>query len=248
MTTHGDKIFIVGQGKVGTNISLWCVHAGVEFVAVSRRGIGGAMHFDDFLRHPAEPQDVVLLCVQDDHLAPTIAQLRAAGCQAVLLHTSGIYETDESEYPAGAFYPFQTFSGEPVSAGDITIFITTDSEKVAGKAELLARRLGLNYAFISSEKKAQYHLAAVIAANFSNALWAWAEELSKFNSLEMDKIYRITEQTLKNAEKRTARNSQTGPAKREDAGTMERHLEMLNTEAEKSLYIQLSELIHKQQK
>ena len=65
------------------------------------------------------------------------------------------------------------------------------------------------------------------------------------HGIPFDIFYQINEETCKNATEIGAKNSQTGPAKRRDNKTINKHLDLLSDEGIKKIYLDLTNSIKK---
>ena len=89
----------------------------------------------------------------------------------------------------------------------------------------------------TDELALELHLAAVFACNFTNHLLGQAEKVMDMQQLPLDWLKPLVEETIKKAFDLGPGGSQTGPAVRNDEGTLQKHLEMLDSNPElKKLY------------
>ena len=87
------------------------------------------------------------------------------------------------------------------------------------------------------------HLSGVFACNFANAMYANAAEVLAKEGLPFDIVAPVIEETAKKVvESLNPAQSQTGPARRGDTQTLERHRKMLADEPQKrDMYDKISE-------
>ena len=79
-----------------------------------------------------------------------------------------------------------------------------------------------------SARRAVIHLSGVFACNFANAMYANANEILAQDGLPFDIVAPVIEETAKKAvEVLNPTTTQTGPARRGDTQTLERHRTML---------------------
>ena len=97
----------------------------------------------------------------------------------------------------------------------------------------LATSISNNVHQLSSEQRKYLHLSAVVACNFSNLMYQMATEICEKHNISFDLLKPLIEETSNKAQKVTAIEAQTGPAKRKDLQTIERHLSLLETDKEK---------------
>jgi predicted short-subunit dehydrogenase-like oxidoreductase (DUF2520 family) len=115
-------------------------------------------------------------------------------------------------------------------------------EAVRGVAKALC---DLNYE-ASSEQRAWLHLAAVMGNNFVNHLLGIAASISAGQGTPIGVLQPLFEQTVNSLRTQSPFETQTGPARRGDAATMQHHLDMLAAHPEwQALYRALSASIMK---
>ena len=116
----------------------------------------------------------------------------------------------------GVFYPLQTFTaGRHISLGDVPLLVEGSDPQTTRTLLRLARVLSSNARQASSEERAKLHLAAVFASNFSNHMYAIAQQLLDRYGLPADLLKPLMRETA-------------GPARRGDMLTQKRHLDMLD--------------------
>ena len=96
------------------------------------------------------------------------------------------------------------------------------------------------------EDRLKYHLSAVFANNFSNHMFGLAKDILDKDGLDFNVLKPIILSTAKKVQQLDPKSAQTGPAKREDAETIAKHMELLEHGSEMHmLYTILSESIKK---
>jgi predicted short-subunit dehydrogenase-like oxidoreductase (DUF2520 family) len=84
----------------------------------------------------------------------------------------------------------------------------------------------------------------VFACNFTNHLWAIANDILAQGDLEWDVLMPLLKVTLAKTQQLSPADAQTGPARRGDTGTMNSHLAMLD-DHQQEIYRMLSDSIMK---
>jgi predicted short-subunit dehydrogenase-like oxidoreductase (DUF2520 family) len=74
------------------------------------------------------------------------------------------------------------------------------------------------------------HLAAVLVNNFTNHLATIAQDYLTTAALPFNWLLPLLEETVAKLKEQPALTAQTGPAKRNDQTTIQRHLELLKRE------------------
>ena len=193
-----------------------------------------------------ERADVYIVAVSDDAVKDVFAKINVD--TGILVHTSGalnLRDTTEFE-KTGVFYPLQTFSkSRNVAFKDIPLLLeanTTDDFKVL---ETLALSLGTRPINANPKTRLAAHLAAVFANNFTNHLIHLAQEICESNNLEKDILNAVIRETFSKLQFLTAKDAQTGPARRGDYATQKLHKQELNREALRDIYSLISKSIEK---
>src|SRR5690606_25891177 len=102
-----------------------------------------------------------------------------------------------------------------------------NDEETYQTLEEICQKIGAASYRIDSRKRKHLHLAAVLSQNFSNYLYQLAyEELQKAN-LSMDILKPLLLHNINRLENNPPIKFQTGPAVRNDKGTMQSQLQML---------------------
>lgn len=195
--------------------------------------------------------DIYIICVSDSAIIGVISQLVGAVGSALVLHTSG--STDLNVFKrfkinGGVLYPLQTFSMDvDVDWKTTPLLIETIGPQMKEHLRKWALLLSENIHYCNSSKRLEYHLNAVFVNNFVNALYSLSEIYCKNNKLDFKLLNPIINSTTLKVKNHSPVKSQTGPAKRGDQLTINKHLQLLKTQLiEKQIYLQLSHLIKKQ--
>jgi predicted short-subunit dehydrogenase-like oxidoreductase (DUF2520 family) len=175
-------------------------------------------------------------------LAPAIADSLK---DSLLLHTAGSVPMD-IWYTAGAMkygvlYPMQTFSKTSViDWSQVPLFIEGSSDQTLNSIKELALTVSPDVTVLSSEGRKKLHLAAVFACNFSNHMYAIAEQLLAAEGVPFRVMLPLVRETARKVETMSPEDAQTGPAIRGDRKVMDQHLELLKDYPE---YAELYRLI-----
>jgi predicted short-subunit dehydrogenase-like oxidoreductase (DUF2520 family) len=240
------KITLIGSGNVATQLGTAFKKSGHEIVGVvSRNPLTGASlakklgsGFSQLLNKQMAACDVILIAVKDSEIKNIIQLLPAT--KAVLAHTSGSIGIDVFSAHAkkhGVFYPLQTLKKHKQNFKKVPICL--EANKNASEQVLfnLAKSISDNIFFLTSEQRLKTHLAAVFANNFTNHMYAIAEQLLLKNDLPFELLKPLIAQTAANAIESSPAANQTGPAIRNDKVTIDKHLQLLkNNKDLKDLY------------
>lgn len=201
-----------------------------------------------------ENNDVIFICTGDNAIKAIISKIKKLKIKALVLHTSGttdIKELNGVSKNTGVFYPLQTFSfGQSVNWQEVPVFIEASNKKSLDYLHSLARLFSNSVLKLNSENRLKLHLAAVIAGNFSNAMYASAYAYldKELNKSFFKYLGPLINTTAKKAVFGNPSLVQTGPAARKDKKTLQKHNTLLKKHPElKRTYKSISRLITKQQ-
>ncbi|HEX2630875.1 MAG TPA: F420-dependent NADP oxidoreductase [Chitinophagaceae bacterium] len=190
--------------------------------------------------------DIYLIAVNDDSIDEVVADLRLPG--KVVAHTAAsvpkeILKDVSPHY--GVFYPLQSLRKEMISIPDIPIFIDGSDETAKSKLETLAHSIADEKVVISGDgDRLKLHVAAVLVSNFTNHLYALAEDYCRKEGLHFKQLLPLIEETAQRIKTVSPKQSQTGPAIRHDQETIQKHLDLLKDYPQlKQVYQLLTESI-----
>ena len=101
-----------------------------------------------------------------------------------------------------------------------------------------------NVSIADDEERIKYHVAAVLVSNFTNHMYAMADEFCHKENIDFKKLIPLIMETAGRIQNYEPQLVQTGPAIREDIYTLGKHLQVLSAHPDlKYLYLKLSESI-----
>jgi predicted short-subunit dehydrogenase-like oxidoreductase (DUF2520 family) len=230
------NIIFIGAGNVATHLAK-ALHAKKQHIVqvVSRTTLSAQKLAESVgaswttTPEEIEKADVYIYAVSDSALQEVIR--RNPQKKGLHIHTAGslplsVFEGEMER--GGVFYPLQTFSKQkPVDFAKIPLFIeansATDRELLQNLADSLSKKV---YA-ADSQQRQQLHLAAVFACNFTNHLFAVAEQLLNEAKLPFDVLRPLIEETVQKTTTMSPLDAQTGPAIRHDLNVMDKHIAAL---------------------
>lgn len=175
--------------------------------------------------------DIYIVSVHDDAISMVADKLAGKCGDALWMHTSGsvaakVFEGKAGRY--GVLYPLQTFSRDvPVDVSSVPFFIEGNTPESLSEIRGIAQNLSSEVREADSESRRLIHVAAVLACNFTNHLWALAEDVLSEKNIPLSVLFPLMQVTLKKAENLSPHDAQTGPARRGDKQTIQSHLAML---------------------
>lgn len=193
-----------------------------------------------------KPADVYILAISDDSIAKLSSQLPFTN--QLVVHTSGsvnVHDLDKKNR-RGVFYPIQTLSKDAdIDFNDVPICIEVLKKTDYQILKDLAKAIGSSTHKVNSEQRRALHLAAVYVNNFTNQIYRIAQEITESESVEFDILKPLILETAKKIQDISPYKAQTGPAKRNDKKTIEKHLKLLKSEHHKDIYKLLTASIKK---
>lgn len=231
------NIVIIGAGNVATHLAKALQAKNMQIAQVWSYHYNNALTLAkqvnaqaiDSLKAIDQQADLCLIAVKDDTIAEIAEQIK--GFKGLVAHTSGAVNMEALNGVAehyGVFYPLQTFSKDKeLSFADIPLCLEANNEASLQTLKQLAAQLSTNSVEINSEKRKILHLAAVFACNFTNHLYALADEVLKFNELDFAILRPLINETAAKVQHALPLAVQTGPAIRNDEQTIKKHEELL---------------------
>ncbi len=246
-----NKILIIGAGNVATNLGLQLKEGGIEIVGCYSRSIDSTSHLANIL-HTIQLVDLqllpdhelILICVPDDNISSVISQLPK---DSKIAYTSGTISLQTlPNYPhLGVFYPLQTFTKEKIiDLKTVPFFIEANNNLFEKELYELAKKIGKQATVANSEQRKQLHIAAVFVNNFTNHLVYLAKDHLEKHQLSWENLLPLLEETFVKIKESNPKDIQTGPAKRNDIGVINKHLSELSEETKKVYKAITDSIIH----
>lgn len=240
MQPKSERVVIIGSGSVATTVGLALYESGHEILEVVSRNIDHAKELGrkvqakrvlcDFSK-VTEYASLYIVAVSDDAIVSVVAQLPVVN--GVVVHTSGTVDSTvlmNKFQHWGVFYPLQTFTpGRDLDFNKIPFLVTSDSKKTEEFLTELAASIGSIVYHLKDDARAHVHVAAVMINNFTNHLLVLAGEYIRQHQLPPQLFNSLVMETVSKAMDLGAEKSQTGPAKRGDTRTIEKHLELIQS-------------------
>jgi predicted short-subunit dehydrogenase-like oxidoreductase (DUF2520 family) len=249
------KIVFLGSGNVATHLALAFKGAGHQIIQVwsktkahaARLAAGLDAEALNDLSDLDRSADLYLISIKDEAISELATSLK--GLHGVVAHTSGATSIhalqDLSAH--GVFYPLQTFSKDKaLDLSNTPICLEASSAKVMDVLKLAAQSISEVSFEVDSPRRKILHLAAVFACNFTNHLYQMSYSILEQHGLDFNLLKPLILETASKVQNEVPFKVQTGPAIRQDEGTMARHLALLDDRPElQDIYITLSNSIKK---
>ena len=228
---------VIGAGNLGTRLSIALSEVGHRALQIINRskekGVSlaqklGAEYSSDLII--SKSADIVFIATNDDSIPEIIPKLST--CDSLIVHVSGstpisIFESHVKNF--GVFYPLQSFTSDvEVDFKKIPFLIEASNSQNFNILNNIANSLSDKVFSLDSDTRLKCHLAAIIAANFSNHFIALGEQMLEETNLPKDIIHPLMDEMFMKIKMHGAEKAQTGPARRLDMITLEKHKEILN--------------------
>lgn len=230
------NVALVGTGNVSSHLKR--VFAETENVCltkvISSRGdaLKKAFSEEDNLK-----PEIYIIAISDDVITSVSEQLMNS--KKLIVHTSGSVSIDTlpKEVRRGVFYPLQTFSKErDIDFSSVPVCIEAERREDLELLRKLATSISKSVHEISSEQRKSLHLAAVFINNFTNHLYQIGNQICEENQVSFDILKPLIIETAEKINTLSPIDAQTGPARRSDQKTIERHLEQLKNITHRKVY------------
>ena len=241
------KISFVGSGNVAWHLAQAFEDAGHWICEVYSRDTQKARQLASYLydtniqpdlNFSESEADLIVIAVSDDALESIIERIVLPE-GVILVHTSGtrslaefqnLVEIYSDVYAhTGVFYPLQTFTkGLEMDYKELPFCIESKNELIENKLIQLAQSISDNVSRMDSDERFILHVAAVFASNFTNYMLTVSQNMLEKEQLNFDLLKPLIQTTIHKALlSNDPALGQTGPARRGDWKTTNRHLEYL---------------------
>jgi predicted short-subunit dehydrogenase-like oxidoreductase (DUF2520 family) len=146
----------------------------------------------------------------------------------------------------GVLYPLQSLRKEMQYDADIPFLIDGNTEETKTLIEDFAKTLSTNVTKATDEERLKLHVAAVIVSNFTNHLYALAEDFCKKEKIDFQLLAPLIKETAGRVDTMSPTMAQTGPAARKDIFTLDKHIRLLSDHPKlRYVYLKLTDSIMK---
>ncbi|MFC7358442.1 Rossmann-like and DUF2520 domain-containing protein [Jejudonia soesokkakensis] len=188
--------------------------------------------------------DVYIIGIPDNAIASFSEAIPVKN--KLVIHTSGgvsITELSENNR-RGVLWPLQTFSkSKDVDFKTIPLCLEAEAPTDLELLKRLGNSIAKTIVAISSKERATLHLSAVFVNNFVNHLYGVSETLLRKKNIDFNLLKPLILETATKIETLSPSEAQTGPAKRNDTKTIEKHLHLLEETPYQQLYKTLTQAI-----
>ena len=175
-----------------------------------------------------------ILAVKDDAIVKVAGQLGYLNKgKRIFAHTSGATSSTVLApyfHNYGIFYPLQTFSRTiPIDFDQLPLCIYGNDVVSNQQLTQLAKTICPNVYHLDDKQRRVLHVGAVMVNNFTNHLFAVTSEICKKEKLPFELLKPLIQETVNKLAYLDPKAAQTGPAARGDQGTINTHLNYLDS-------------------
>jgi predicted short-subunit dehydrogenase-like oxidoreductase (DUF2520 family) len=214
------KVVLIGQGNVASHlITAFQTSSVIELVEINSRQIEDIPN-----------SDITILAVSDAAINEVSSKLKSR--EGLIVHTSGTVNMDViNQKRKGVFYPLQSFTkNTTIDFSKIPFCLEATHTEDLELLDLLVKSIGEKSYHITSDQRKKLHLAAVFVNNFTNHMYQIGKDICDEHNVPFEILHPLIEETAKKVTSISPKAAQTGPAKRNDAQTIQSHLEQLNSQ------------------
>ena len=247
------NVVIIGSGNVATTLGRLIQKNNHKIIQVTSRNIEHAKMLGDEL-HAAytdyngvldKSADLFIFAVSDMALQECVHHYNIP--DKLIMHTAGSVSKDvlkNVSYHYGVLYPLQSLRKEMQEIPEIPFLVDGNNEAVLKAIYEFAVTLSPDVQVNNDEDRLKLHAAAVIVSNFTNHLYAIAEDFCRHEHVNFDLLKPLIMETAARIKNQSPGVVQTGPAVRKDILTLDKHLRVLtNYPKLRTTYLRLTDSI-----
>lgn len=248
------NIFLIGTGRMSYHLGHAIRKAGHSIVGITGRDPHKLADMARILECPAirwnqeaPSADAIVIATSDDAIAEVSGRLTPS--KALVMHTAGTVDLDvlaPHEHRA-VLWPAQTLShGAPTDLSDVPLMVEGNTAQAQENVLKLARSISGSVFQLTHAQRQRMHLAAAITSNLPVFLVREAQRLLRQENLPPDLLMPLWRTTAANVSAIGPEHALTGPARRGDTLSINRHLDQLASDPDlRRAYAQLSAMILK---
>ena len=248
------EIVIIGSGNVAAVLGRKFKAAGHHILQIVSRDASAASELayewntvsSNYLSAVNHHADIYLIAVTDDAINEVVKDMKLPG--KVVAHTAAsvsmeVLKKVSNHY--GVFYPLQSLRKDMKILPEIPIFFEGSDDLAKKKLQALAHSIANEkVAEAGEDARLKLHVAAVIVSNFTNYLYALAEDYCRKEGIDFKQLLPLIEETANRVKDISPKQAQTGPAIRQDDETVQKHLVLLENYPQlKNIYALMTESI-----
>ncbi|WP_396146073.1 Rossmann-like and DUF2520 domain-containing protein [Flavobacterium sp.] len=237
------SVSIIGSGNVAQHlISAFEKADGIELVQVYLRNPNSITSISKSIAftqnfNELQPVDLFIIAVSDDAIVSVSEQIPFIN--HLVVHTSGsvAMESLSNSNRKGVFYPLQTLSKtKEINFKEVPLCLEAENKSDMKMLHEVASAISNNVYEIDSNQRKSLHIAAVFVNNFANHLFQIGNDICEENGISFDILKPLITETANKLNTLSPKEAQTGPAKRGDTSTINKHLDFLTDPNQKEIY------------
>ncbi len=243
------KIVIVGSGNIASFFAkkLYIKHDIIQIISKNinhAKQLANQYHcqYANQIEQIHQDADVIIFALKDDvllHIAHSYSFQNK-----LVIHTAGSIHLDEIKNISNqiaCIWCVYSIQKEMLPLNDsVPIVINANNEASLQNVNIIAQSISQNIFHFNDKQKSFLHLAAVFANNFTNHLYSLSQQICEEQKMDFDVLKPLIQNTAEKIKQANPAQIQTGPAIRHDQQTMNKHLQLLQTETLKKIYHLLS--------
>ena len=230
------NVVIIGTGNVATVLGKLIVSRGHKIVEVVGRNkvttVALATMFNSTANTDfssiSELGDIYVIAVVDTAIETIAKQLTLQ--HKLVVHTAGSVSINVLNNPKnthGVLWPMQTLRKEMKNIPAIPFVIDANNEATYTTLLAFTKTITSTVFRANDTKRIKLHLTAVLVSNFTNHLYALADDYCHKEALDFKLFLPLIEETGNRIKNNAPKNIQTGPAIRKDEATIGNHVNLL---------------------
>ncbi|MEP7163720.1 MAG: DUF2520 domain-containing protein [Ferruginibacter sp.] len=247
------KVVLIGSGNVATTLGRLIQKNDHKVIQVTSRNIAHAKlladelgtSYTDYDGALDKSADLYIIAVSDMALHECVQHYNIH--DKLIMHTAGSVSKEvlkNVSYNYGVLYPLQSLRKEMQQLPEIPFLIDGNNEAVIKAIYEFAATLSPDVQVINDEDRLKLHTAAVIVSNFTNHLYAIAEDFCRQEHINFNLLKPLIMETAARIKNQSPGDVQTGPAARKDIQTLDKHLRILtNYPKLRTTYMRLTDSI-----
>lgn len=247
------NIVLIGSGNVATVFGKLLKKTGHNIAQVVSKNKEHALELagvlqagsTTYLENVYTDADMYIIAVADYAIKDIAESLHLT--EKIVVHTSGAVSKNILQHTSenyGVLYPLQSLRKEISYKPLIPLLIDGSNSKTLSIIRSLAESISPKASVADDEQRLKLHVAAVIAANFSNHLYTLTADYCNKENIRFDMLIPLIQETANRLNEFAPKDIQTGPAVRGDYTTIQKHLELLSGYPQmKNLYESISQSI-----
>jgi len=233
-------IVIIGTGNVAYALAGLIKKSDHILLEVSGRNTAQLKKITEAFDTPAssipnltKDADLYIVAISDDALYNISDWLTLE--KKLVVHTAGSVSKEVLQKVSrnyGVLYPLQSLKAGMKTIPEIPFLVDGNTADDLALIRDFALSLSNKVEIADDEARRKLHLAAVVVNNFTNHLYALAEEFCEKEGLSFDLLQPLILETANRIKTMSANDAQTGPAARNDLSTIENQEALLRNHPE----------------